>query len=238
MPQGGLAAPLLAENHMGRPTKLEGNPEHPASLGATDVLAQASVLTLYDPDRSRAILDRGELKTWASFTAALQIALGPMRTTGGAGFRLLTEPISSPSTLDQIDALLTSFPQAKWHQWDAVYGAVQGGAPAAHPIYRFDRADVIVALDADFLGFGSAAVRYAKDFSSRRHLGAKAAEELNRLYVAEPVPTVTGANADHRLSLKSRDIHAFAVANHGGLHGRNVAVFQGFYNVGVPLVSI
>jgi len=209
MPQGGLAAPLLAENHMGRPTKLEGNPEHPASLGATDVLAQASVLTLYDPDRSRAILDRGELKTWASFTAALQIALGPMRTTGGAGFRLLTEPISSPSTLDQIDALLTSFPQAKWHQWDAVYGAVQGGAPAAHPIYRFDRADVIVALDADFLGFGSAAVRYAKDFSSRRRMGTPE-DELNRLYAIEPVLTITGSNADHRLAIKSRDVHAVA----------------------------
>jgi MoCo/4Fe-4S cofactor protein with predicted Tat translocation signal len=211
MPQGGLAAPLLAENHMGRPTKLEGNPEHPASLGATDVLSQASVLTLYDPDRSRTVMNRGEVKTWAAFTAALQLALGPVRTRGGAGLRLLTEPISSPSTIDQIDALLVAFPQAKWHQWDPVYGAVQGGAPAAHAIYRFDRADVVVALDADFLGFGSAAVRYAKDFSSRRRLGTPE-DALNRLYAIEPVLSITGSNADHRLAIKARDVQGVAAA--------------------------
>ena len=93
----------------------------------------------------------------------------------------------------------------------AVYGAYQDGAPAAHAIYKLDKADVVVSLDADFLGFGPGAVRYTKDFSSRRRMGTPQ-DALNRLYVVEPVPTVTGANADHRLALKSRDVHAFAAA--------------------------
>ena len=211
MPIGGVGMPLLAENHMGRPTKLEGNPEHPASLGATDVLAQASVLNLYDPDRSRTVIYRGEVRTWSAFTTALAAALGPLRTTGGAGLRLLTEPISSPSVLAQIDALRASFPQARWHQWDAVYGAVQGGAPSAQPIYRLDRADVVVSLDADFLGFGPAAVRYAKDFSSRRRLGTPE-DALNRLYVVEAALSLTGANADHRLAVKASQVYGIAAA--------------------------
>jgi molybdopterin-containing oxidoreductase family iron-sulfur binding subunit len=216
MPQGGVGVPLLAENHMGRPTKLEGNPEHPASLGATDVLAQASVLTLYDPDRSRTVINRGDVKTWSAFVAALQAAVGAERVTGGAGFRLLTEPITSPSILDQIDTLLAALPQAKWHQWDPVYGTVQGGAPAASALYRFDKADIVVSLEADFLGFGPAAVRYTKDFASRRRMDTPE-DRLNRLYVVEPVPSITGASADHRLALKARDVHAFAAALAGAL---------------------
>ncbi len=216
MPQGGVGLPLLAENHMGRPTKLEGNPEHPASLGATDVLAQASVLTLYDPDRSRTIVNRGNVKTWSNFTEALSLALGPQRTAGGAGLRILTEPVSSPSLLAQVAALQATFPQARWHQWDPVYGTVQGGAPAAQAIYRLERADVVVSLDADFLGFGPAAVRYAKDFSSRRRLGTPE-DELNRLYAIETAVTVTGAQADHRRAVRPRDVHAFANALAAGL---------------------
>jgi molybdopterin-containing oxidoreductase family iron-sulfur binding subunit len=211
MTQGGLGLPLLAENHMGRPTKVEGNPDHPASLGATDVFAQASVLTLYDPDRSRTVINRGEVKTWGAFVAALQGAVDGRRAGGGAGVRILTEPISSPSLLDRMDAVLRALPQARWHQWDPVFGTVQGGAPAERAIYRFDRADVVVALDADFLGSGPAAVRYTKDFSSRRRLGTPQ-DQLNRLYAIDPVPTVTSSNADHRLPLQAREIHGFAVA--------------------------
>ena len=211
MTLGGFGYPLLAENHMGRPTKVEGNPDHPASLGATEVYSQASVLTLYDPDRSRNILNRGEVKTWAGFIAAMQAVIAAQRSFGGTGFRLLTEPITSPTLAAQIRSLQEALPDAQWHQWDAVYGAAQDGAPDAHAIYRFDKADVVVSLDADFLGAGAGAVRYAKDFSSRRRMGT-AQHQLNRLYVAEPVLTVTGANAEHRLALKARDVHAFAAA--------------------------
>jgi molybdopterin-containing oxidoreductase family iron-sulfur binding subunit len=226
MPIGGLGMPLLAENHLGRPTKLEGNPEHPASLGAADVLAQASVLGLYDPDRSRTIVHRGDVKTWASFTAMLQAAINAQRGLQGQGLRLLTEPTSSPSVIDQIQTLLTDLPAAKWHQWDAVYGVTQGPAPADHATYRFDRADVIVSLDADFLGFGPSAVRYTKDFSSRRRINTPQ-DELNRLYVVEPVPTITGGKADHRLAVKARDVHGFAEALAGAVGARGAAAPAG-----------
>ena len=225
MPQGGFGSALLAENHMGRPTKLEGNPDHPASKGGTDLFGQAAVLGLYDPDRSRTILNRGEVKTWSTFLTSLQALVAAQRGIKGAGLRLLTEPISSPTLTAQIKDLMTALPEARWHQWDAVYGTHQGGASNAHAIYKLDKADVVVSLDADFLGFGPGCVRYAKDFSSRRRMGAPA-DEVNRLYVAEPVPTVTGSNAEHRLSIKSRDVHALALALAGAV-GANASGHAG-----------
>jgi MoCo/4Fe-4S cofactor protein with predicted Tat translocation signal len=211
MPLGGFGQPVLAENHMGRPTKLEGNPDHPASLGGTSLFGQTSVLDLYDPDRSRTILHRGDVKTWATFLAAVQALATTQRALNGQSFRLLTEPVTSPSLAGQIRTLLEALPEARWHQWDPVFGVSQDGAPAAAATYRFANADVVLSLDADFLGSGPGAVRYTKDFSSRRRLGTPQ-DAVNRLYVAEPVPSVTGANADHRLALKARDIHAFAGA--------------------------
>src|SRR5215467_4784607 len=92
MPHGGYAMPVLAENHMGRPTKIEGNPEHPASLGATDVWGQASVLSLYDPDRSRNVVNRGEIRTWGNFLTAIQAAVFTQRGLRGQGLRILTQP--------------------------------------------------------------------------------------------------------------------------------------------------
>ena len=216
MPLGGYGQTLLAENHMGRPTKLEGNPEHPASLGATDVFGQAAVLDLYDPDRSRTILHRGEVKTWSTFLGAVAGIVAAQSALEGASLRILTGPLSSPSLLDQLRAVLATFPQAKWHQWDPVFGTVQEGAPSEVPVYRLENADVVVALDADFLNFGPGAVRYSKDFSKRRRLGS-AKDEINRLYVAEPVLTVTGSNAEHRLAIKARDVQALASAIAAGV---------------------
>src|SRR5207249_436118 len=112
---------------------------------ATDIFGQASILSLYDPDRSRTVVGRGEVRTWGAFLSGLQSALGSRRAASGQGLRLLTEPITSPSVLEQIDKLLTTMPGAKWHQWDAVYGAVQGGAPASTALYRFDKADIVVS---------------------------------------------------------------------------------------------
>ncbi len=211
MTAGGFGMPLLAENHLGRPTKLEGNPQHPASLGATDIFGQAAVLGLYDPDRSRTLRYRGETKTWAGFTTALQAVLNTQRALSGAGLRILTEPLTSPTLVEQLQTLLAALPGAKWHQWDAVYGTVQGGAPTATPLYQFKNADVVVSLDADFLGFGPSSVRYTKDFSSRRRISTPK-DQQNRLYVVEPVPTLTGTKAAHRLAVKARDVHGVAAA--------------------------
>jgi MoCo/4Fe-4S cofactor protein with predicted Tat translocation signal len=211
MTAGGFGMPLLAENHLGRPTKLEGNPEHPASLGGTDIFGQCAVLELYDPDRSRTLRYRGETKTWTTFSAALQAALTTQKALNGAGLRILTEPITSPSLVEQIQAVMTAMPEARWHQWDAVYGTVQGGAATSAPLYNFKNADVVVSLDADFLGFGPGAVRYSKDFASRRKIGTPE-DHQNRLYVIEPVPTITGAKAEHKVAAKASEVAAIASA--------------------------
>ena len=213
MPMSGYGMPLLIESHMGRPTKAEGNPEHPASLGATDIYGQASILDLYDPDRSRTILHRGEVSTWSAFITAMRAQLTAQQAAGGSGVRILTPPISSPSLAAQIDTLLQGLPGARWHQWDPVFGVSDTGAQASA---RVDQADVIVALDSDFLGSGPGSVRAQKDFAKRRRVDHPGAE-MNRLYVVEPAMTVTGAKADHRLALKARDVHAFAAALAGAV---------------------
>jgi molybdopterin-containing oxidoreductase family iron-sulfur binding subunit len=238
MTQGGVGMPLLAENHLGRPTKLEGNPEHPASLGATDIFGQAAVLSLYDPDRSRTIRYRGDTKTWTGFVTALQAAINTQRALSGAGLRILSEPMSSPTLLAQMHELLTTLPDAKWHQWDAVYGTVQGGAASSTPLYNFRNADIVVSLDADFLGFGPSAVRYAKDFASRRKISTPA-DQQNRLYVIEPVPTITGGKADHRVALKAGDIHAAAslLANAVGVPAPTGAALTERWQTVLPVMA-
>src|SRR5207249_2829909 len=114
----GIATGVLAESHEGRPTKIEGNPEHPASLGACDIFAQASVLQLYDPDRSQALTLQGEIHTWSEFLGSLRGILGAQKSKNGAGIRILTETISSPTMAGQIRTIQKIYPGAKWHQWE------------------------------------------------------------------------------------------------------------------------
>src|SRR6185436_15845026 len=156
LPFAGYAQPVLVESHMGRPTKIEGNPEHPASLGATDLFAQAAVLGLYDPDRAQTVTYRGEIRSWGNFLSAIQTALGTQKARQGAGVRFLTGPVTSPSLAELMATIHRDYPQATWHQHSAVSrDAVRhaSGAPA-EPIYHFDNADVVVSLDADFLTCG------------------------------------------------------------------------------------
>ena len=217
MPLGGFATGVLVESHMGRPTKVEGNPEHPASLGATDVFAQASVLTLYDPDRSKVAILNGRIGSWSDFLDAMAIARQAHLRRQGAGLRILTETVTSPTLADQLHSLLAQFPAAKWHQYEPVgRDAAREGARMAfgqyvNTVYRFDRADVILALDADFLGSGPGSVRYARDFADRRRVTGPGST-MNRLYVVESVLTSTGAMADHRLPLRAGDLENFALA--------------------------
>ncbi|HZO99445.1 MAG TPA: TAT-variant-translocated molybdopterin oxidoreductase, partial [Terriglobia bacterium] len=217
MPLGGFAAGVLVESHMGRPTKVEGNPDHPASLGATDAFAQASVLTLYDPDRSQVIIREGRISSWGAFVAALTDARTDLLPRKGAGLRILTETVTSPTLADQIRALLAEFPQAKWHQYEpAGRDAAREGSRLAfgeylNTVYRFDQADVILSLDADFLCSGPGAVRYARDFAARRRVVGPDST-MNRLYVVESTPSNTGAMADHRLPLRSAEVAGFAAA--------------------------
>ncbi len=222
----GVAQGVLAESHEGRPTKIEGNPDHPASLGACDGFSQASVLELYDPDRSQTVLFDGEVRAWGDFFGALRAALAEQTAKKGAGIRILTETITSPSVADQIRQIRLLYPSLKWHQWEpAGPHSARAGATLAfgQPVsthYDLSQADVIVALDSDFLAAGAANLRYARQFASRRRV-REGTTAMNRLYVVEPMPTATGSKADHRLSLRAGDVEEFAWALATGLGAAN-----------------
>jgi MoCo/4Fe-4S cofactor protein with predicted Tat translocation signal len=199
---GGYASPVLVESHLGRPTKIEGNDLHPASLGGTDIFTQAAILGLYDPDRSQNVISMGDQRSWPAFLSAIRGPLNAQKALQGAGIRILTPTISSPTLADQLRNLLKIYPQAKWHVWEPVNrDNVLEGAKLAfgQPVetrYDFSKADVIVSLDADFLYAGFPGnTRYIRDFAARRDPDGK----MNRLYVIESTPTSTGAKADHRL---------------------------------------
>ena len=222
MPFAGDAIGVLVESHEGRPTKIEGNPDHPASLGATDAITQASILNLYDPDRARTPSFVGEIRTWSAFLDAAQEMTGEIKAANGSGFRILTGTITSPLVAEQLQNLLKLYPQAKWHQWEPAVGdgASEGSKLAfgryVNTVYRPERAEVIVSLDSDFLASGPGHVRYQKEFYRRRKLDQSAVDrsggEMNRLYVVEPMPTVTGSSADHRLPLRPSEVGQFARA--------------------------
>lgn len=214
---GGYAQGVLVESHMGRPTKVEGNPEHPASLGASSIFSQASILGLYDPDRSQSISNIGEISSWSDFLAVLQsrMAVEKGRPVPGSGLRILSETITSPTLAGQINGLITAFPGIKWIQYDPVsrdearQGTIDAFGEPVECYYRMDRADVVVSLENDFLGFGPAQLRYARDLISRRR-GEQQAGSMNRLYVIESTPTNTGAFSDHRFPVRSSDIQEIA----------------------------
>jgi molybdopterin-containing oxidoreductase family iron-sulfur binding subunit len=212
---GGYASPVLVESHLGRPTKIEGNDRHPASLGGTDIFAQASLLSLYDPDRSQTVTSMGDVRSWQAFLAALRGPLSAQKTLQGAGIRILTPTITSPTLADQLRGFLKLYPQAKWHVYEPINrDNVLEGAKLAfgQPVetrFDFSKADVIVSLDADFLYAGYPGnTRYIRDFASRRDPDGK----MNRLYVIESTPTSTGAKADHRLPMGASYIQSYALA--------------------------
>ena len=216
--QGGVASGLLVESHEGRPTKIEGNPDHPASHGATDLYAQGSILTLYDPDRSQTILQLGEIRPWNAVIAAVRGGLSAQAATKGAGLRIVTETVASPTLAAQIQQILKLHPGAKWIQWEPVNrdnaraGARSAFGQYVEPLYDLTRADVIVSLDADFLASdGAFNLHYMRQFAGRRRVEENA-DNLSRLYVVESNHTVTGGRADNRLPLKSSQIESFARA--------------------------
>src|SRR5579884_438452 len=224
MTLGGCGVGLLVESHLGRPTKVEGNPDHPASLGATSPLHQASVLTLYDPDRSQSVRRLGQPSSWDDALDALRGALTKQWYDFGTGVRLLTETVTSPTLAAQIEDFLAYYPGAKWHRYEplapdaahrAAVTAFGGPVNTIYRFYDFDgkkrTADVIVSLDSDFLASGPASLRYTAEFTAGRRLREGPAD-MNRLYVVEPSVTCTGAKADHRLALRASDVEGFARA--------------------------
>jgi MoCo/4Fe-4S cofactor protein with predicted Tat translocation signal len=211
---GGYASPVLVESHLFRPTKIEGNPQHPASLGGTDVYAQASILDLYDPDRAQNITYMGDVRSWTAFTEAVRGPMATAKSMAGGGVRILTQGVTSPTLAAQIHSYLEANPMAKWHVYepinrDNVYeGAKMAFGEPVETRYDLSKADVIVSLDADFLSSGfPGSTRYIRDFASRRNPDAN----MNRLYVIESTPSATGMKADHRAAVKASDFaHLFA----------------------------
>ncbi len=207
----GCAAGLLVEAHEGRPTKIEGNPDHPFSRGAASAFAQASVLGLYDPDRSKQVMRGGTISTWDEFFAWAKPHLAALGS--GAKLRFLSQAVNSPS-LDAVRRhALERFPAARWTEYEpilqdeALAGAELAFGRRVRPQYRFDRADVVVSLDCDFLGLDAPAVTYVSDFAKRR----RKTEAMNRLYVAESQFSVTGGMADHRKRMRAGEVRSFAI---------------------------
>ena len=214
------AIPVLVKSDAFRPIKLEGNPEHPAAKGKSDPFTQASLLDLYDPDRSRYPTFRGEQALWGNFQESFAGAVAA--TKDGSGVYFLSETITSPTLAAQWKQVAAKYPAAKLVQYDAVNGDNARAASKAafgdyfDTQYKLEDADVILALDADFLngiafpGFLPMAAVYAE-----RHR-YEAGKTMNRMYVVETMPTVTGFKAEHRLALKPSEIDQFANALAGG----------------------
>jgi molybdopterin-containing oxidoreductase family iron-sulfur binding subunit len=233
---GGYGEGVLVESHLGRPTKVEGNPDHPASLGATGVFAQASPLTLYDPNRSRTVTFQGRVRPWDALLVELRRALAQQEGSRGGGLRILTETVTSPTLVGQLQALLARYPEAAWHQYDplgrenARAGAVLAFGQPVESRYRFDQADVILGLDADALDWAPGHVRYRRDVGLRRR---PEGSSLSRIYAVESAPTILGAGADHRLPLRPGDVEPFARALASTL-GVDVGTDRGNVPSGVP----
>ena len=212
---GGFATGIIVESHEGRPTKIEGNPNHPASLGATHAFAQAAILELYDPERSQVTLEARRISTWEAFVAAAGPRLQAQSKARGSRLRVLTGRVTSPTAASQIQTFLQKHPRAKWYSYEPASldnkrrGSMLAFGAGADSIYRLDRAEVILALDSDFLFAEPGSLRYARDFAEKRKVRDKQAK-LNRLYVAEPTPSITGAMADHRLPVAAGLIDALS----------------------------
>src|SRR5256885_8976073 len=225
---GGIATPLLVRSNEGRPTKVEGNPDHPSNRGATatDIFSQASILSLYDPDRSQTPLYRSETRPWTAFVAEIRGLIEKendgIKAKKGAGLRFLTETITSSTLAAQMKQILTDFPEAKWHQYEPVNrdnaraGAVMAFGQDVNTTYDFSKADRILSLGSDFLASSPKTLRYARDYAAKRReiestgLSVNAEPKISRLYVVESTPTITAANADHRFSVKPSEMEAVA----------------------------
>jgi MoCo/4Fe-4S cofactor protein with predicted Tat translocation signal len=222
---GGYARGVLVTSREGRPIKIEGNPGHPSTgtvgeivkHGATDAITQALLLDLYDPDRLQNTQKDGSIAAYEDFLKVARDAVNQPAAAGTAPIRILTETVTSPTLADQIKSLQAKYPGVKWHQYEPVSGNnARLGSQAAfgqyiNTVYHFDKADRILALDGDFFLNLAGSVRYAGDFMTRRRVN-KDKQTMSRLYAVESTPTLTGANADHRLPLRASEIEGFARA--------------------------
>jgi MoCo/4Fe-4S cofactor protein with predicted Tat translocation signal len=217
MPFGRSAYGLIVESHEGRPTKIEGNPAHPSTLGASSSRIQASVLGLYDPDRSHTLRLKGEAKAWSEFVTAWAELSKAHAADAGAGLAILSESFSSPTLARLATEFRTRYPKATWATYETISeenrlaGLRSAIGRDVDLMLRMDQASVILALDADPLLTDAEMIRHTRGFAAGRRAGV-AGGEMNRLYAVEGVFSLTGAMADHRLRLESRQIAPFLAA--------------------------
>ncbi|HEY1498041.1 MAG TPA: TAT-variant-translocated molybdopterin oxidoreductase [Acidobacteriaceae bacterium] len=217
------AVPVLIKSDAYRPIKVDGNPEHPYVKGGSDPITQATLLDMYDPDRSQHILYRGDTRSWPAFLAAYRSMLADKKPQGGQGLYFLSATVTSPTLAAQIAQAQKNYPQAKFVQYEPVNrdnhytAAKQAFGSFVDAQYRLDQADVIVSLDADFLGGATfpGFHKLARDYAQKRKLDGNT--DMNRLYVIETVTTTTGFKADHRLAVKPSQLAAFAQALAGAV---------------------
>ncbi|MBI3653481.1 MAG: TAT-variant-translocated molybdopterin oxidoreductase [Acidobacteria bacterium] len=226
MALSGVASGLLVESHMGRPTKIEGNPDHPNNQGAAGVFEQASILNLYDPDRSQVVTYIGDILSWSSFLGGLKQALQAQKALQGAGLRILTGAVASPTLANQLKEIKALYPSMKVHHYEpvnnsnAVSGATLAFGEAVEAVYDFSHAKVVLSLDADFLSSHPANLKYIREFVNTRRL-QNDNKTMSRFYAVETFPSNTGAKADHRLALRAAEMEAFVrvLAEQVGVEG-------------------
>jgi len=225
--RGTSAYGLIVECHEGRPTKIEGNPDHPSSLGATDVFSQAEILSLYDPDRSKTVLQNGGDREYEDFVTFWREKFDYFLSVKGKGLAVVSEAFASPTMLRLGLQLRKEFPEFFWVTYEPASDENRFAAMVSvserplNPVYSFDKADVILSLDADFLGYEEEAVTAARGFSAKRNL-VDTNSPMNRLYVAESSFSVTGASADHRIASPSSQIPDLALALANALRDREL----------------
>ena len=209
--QDGYATGVLVAHQMARPVKVEGNPDHPASLGGASAIMQATILTLYDPRRAQSIVGNGQIDTWESFITALYERRDRLLARGGDGLRLLTGNVTSPSLAAQIAALQQQFPAMRRHQWEPLHRDNEFAASQhafGRPVERVldvGAADVIFAVESDLISAVPGWLAYARQFAARRRPD-ETGGQMSRVYAIESTPTLIGAKADHRLPMRPQEI--------------------------------
>ncbi len=221
---GGYGCGVLVDTHDGRPIRIDGNPLHPASVGAMDVFGQAEVLSLYDPDRSRAPRELGAERDWAAVRRLIAALRTDFVASRGRGLRILAEPLASPTRTALAEAVRSAYPEAVWHEYSPILddyerlGAIMAFGRAADTVLDLTRADVVLSLGGDLFLETPGHIRYASDFAARKRVGLESGARP-RLYVAEATPSITGANATDRVVLRPREFEPFARAVLAALRG-------------------
>ncbi|MFQ5452685.1 MAG: TAT-variant-translocated molybdopterin oxidoreductase [Candidatus Zixiibacteriota bacterium] len=216
MPLGTSAYGLVVESHEGRPTKIEGNKLHPSTYGASNALIQASILGLYDPDRSQRLIHKGAEKTWDDFVSSWRKLFDKYKTQKGEGLALLSESFASPTLMRLKREFKKTFPKAKWVTFEPISDEnINKGIKIAtgkdlQPVYDYDKAKVILSLDADFNLTESENINASRGFIKGRQIESEK-DAMNRLYVVETAFSTTGAVADHRLRLSGSMINQFTI---------------------------